>query len=168
MFTSTLRLATGLVLLSASIGASAGPATTKPLEITGVFQERTGPKPNCPSQFGGTLAGVGDSVQMGRLVFVATDCITPVPPLFNFTGRFIVTTLSGEQIYANYSGQFVPTGEGTKHVFSGATFQIIGGTGKYAKATGGGALTGAEDIVTGNGNLKLSGQIHSKDKDKDD
>jgi hypothetical protein len=165
MIKSTLRLATSLLLLSASIGASAGPATTKPLEITGVFQERTGPKPNCPSQFGGTLAGVGDSAQVGRVVFMANDCITPAPPLFNFTGRFILTTLTGEQIYANYSGQFVPTGEGTKHVFSGATFQITGGTGKYSKATGGGALSGAEDIVSGNGNLKLSGQIHSKDKD---
>jgi hypothetical protein len=110
---------------------------------------------------------MGDSPQLGRVVFMANDCITPTPPLFNFAGRFIVTTLTGEQIYANYSGQFVPTGEGTKHVFSGATFQITGGTGKYSKATGGGALTGAEDIVTGNGNLKLSGQIHSKDKDKD-
>jgi hypothetical protein len=163
MIKSTLRLATGLVLLSASIGAAAGPATTRPLEITGVFQERTGPKPSCPSQFGGTLAGLGDSPQMGRVVFLANDCITPTPPLFNFTGRFIVTNLRGEQLHANYSGQFVPTGEGTKYVFSGATFQITGGTGLYAKATGGGTLTGSEDIITGNGNLKLSGQIHHKD-----
>jgi hypothetical protein len=162
MIKSTLRLATSLVLLSASIGASAGPATTKPLEITGVFQERTGPSPRCPSKFGGTLAGVGDSAQMGRVVFMANDCITPAPPLFSFAGRFFVTTLTGEQIYANYSGQFVPTGEGTKYVFSGATFQITGGTGKYAKASGGGTLTGTEDIVTGNGNLKLAGQVHSK------
>jgi hypothetical protein len=163
MIKSTLRLATSLLLLSASIGASAGPATTKPLEITGVFQERTGPKPSCPSQFGGTLAGIGESPQLGRVVFMGSDCITPAPPLYNFNGRFIVTNLAGEQIYANYSGQFVPTGEGTKHAFSGATFQITGGTGKYAKATGGGTLTGAEDIVTGNGNLKLSGQVHHKD-----
>jgi hypothetical protein len=163
MIKSTLRLAIGLVLLSASIGAAARPATTRPLEITGIFQERTGPKPSCPSQFGGTLAGLGDSPQMGRVVFLASDCITPTPPLFNFTGRFIVTNLRGEQLHANYSGQFVPTGEGTKYVFSGATFQITGGTGQYAKATGGGTLTGGEDMITGNGNLKLSGQVHHKD-----
>ena len=162
MIKSTLRLATGLLLLSASFGAAADAATTKPFEITGVFQERTGPKASCPSQFGGTLAGTGDSPQLGRVVFLADDCITPVPPLFNFTGRFIVTNLRGEQIYANYSGQFVPTGEGTKYVFSGATFQVTGGTGKYAKASGGGTLTGGEDIVTGFGNLKLSGQVLSK------
>jgi hypothetical protein len=161
MIKSTLRLATSLLLLSASIGAAAAPATTKPLEITGVFQERTGPSPRCPSQFGGTLAGVGESPNVGRVVFVANDCITPAPPLFNFAGRFIVTTLTGEQIYADYSGQFVPTGEGTKYVFNGATFQITGGSGRYAKATGGGTLTGGEDIITGNGNLKLSGQIQN-------
>lgn len=163
MIKSTLRVATSLVLLSASLGAAAGPASTKPFEVTGVFQERTAPKLSCPSQFGGTLAGTGDSPQLGRIVFLADDCITPVPPLFNFTGRFIVTNLRGEQVYANYSGQFVPTGEGSKYVFSGATFQITGGTGKYAKASGGGTLTGAEDIVTGIGDLKLSGQVHSKD-----
>jgi hypothetical protein len=165
MIRSTLRLVITTVLLLAATGASANPATTKPFEITGVFQEQVGPSLRCASKMGGTLAGQGDSALQGRVAFIATDCITPSGPLFNFSeGRLIVVTTSGDQIFANYSGQFVPTGEGTKYVFSGATFQITGGNGQYAKASGGGTLSGGEDIVTGAGNLKLSGQIRYEDK----
>jgi hypothetical protein len=93
-------------------------------------------------------------------VFIATDCITPDGPLFNFSdGKFIVMTTKGDQIFAKYSGQFVPTGEGAKYVFSGATFQVTGGTGKFARATGGGTLSGGEDMVSGAGNIKLDGKV---------
>jgi hypothetical protein len=167
MMKHTLRLATTAVLLLASIGASAKPATTKPIEITGVYQEHVGPAARCPSKFGGTIAGHGQSALVGRVAFIATDCITPQGPLFNFSqGRFIIVTTSGDQIFANYSGQFVPTGNGANYVFSGATFQITGGNGQYARASGGGTLDGTQDMLTGQGTLKLTGQIrHADDKD---
>ncbi|MFC0135791.1 hypothetical protein CR105_00540 [Massilia eurypsychrophila] len=167
MLKSTLRLATTAVLLLASIGASAQPATTKPLEIAGVYQEQVGPAARCASKFGGTIAGHGQSALLGRVAFIATDCITPQPPLFNFSeGRFVVVTASGDQIFATYSGQFVPTGVGANYVFSGATFQITGGNGQYAKASGGGALNGTQDMATGMGTLKLTGQIrHAEGKE---
>lgn len=159
------HLALCSVLLSASITASAATPTVKPLEITGVLQEQVGPAPRCPTQFGGTITGHGNSALLGRVAFVATDCITPVAPLFNFSqGRFIIMTTSGEQIYAAYSGQFVPTGDGAKYVFSGATFQVIGGSGQYAKATGGGTISGGEDMATGAGTVQLSGQIMYDDR----
>ncbi|MDB5935143.1 MAG: hypothetical protein JWQ01_2487 [Massilia sp.] len=169
MIKSTLRLATTAVLLLASFGASAKPATTKPIEIAGVYQEQPGPSARCPSKFGGTIGGYGQSALVGTVAFIATDCITPQGPLFNFSqGHFIVVTTSGDQIFADYSGQFVPTGNGTIFVFSGATFQITGGNGQYAKATGGGTLNGTQDMVTGQGSLKLSGQIRYSDKDDKD
>jgi hypothetical protein len=165
MIKTTLRVATSALLLMSAFGASANPATTKPIDITGAFQEQIAPALRCPSKLGGTLAGQGDSALLGRVAFIATDCITPAGPLFNFSdGRFIVVTTSGDQIFANYSGQFVPTGDGTKYVFSGATFQVTGGNGRYAKASGGGTLSGGEDIATGAGTLKLSGQISYEDK----
>ena len=164
MTTFTLRLATSTALLLASAVAYANPATTKDIEISGVLMEQAGPAARCPSQFGGTITGHGNSAQIGRVAFVATDCITPAPPLFNFSqGRFIIMTISGDQIFAEYNGQFVPTGVGAKYIFSGATFQITGGSGKYHKASGGGELTGGQDMVTGMGEVKLSGKIHHKD-----
>jgi hypothetical protein len=97
---------------------------------------------------------------MGRIAFVGSDCITPSGSMFIFSeGRFVIVTLTGEQIYANYGGQFVPTGVGTNYVFSGATFTITGGTGRYFKAIGGGSLNGGSDMVTGSGTLRLDGQI---------
>ncbi len=160
MFKNTLRALTASLLLAATAQASAGGWVTKPLEIEGVLVEAVGPANRCLSKFGGTISGHGESALMGKVVFIATDCITPVGPLFNFSnGKFIVMTTSGDQIFANYSGQFVPTGEGSKYVFSGASFQVTGGTGKYARITGGGTLSGGEDMATGAGNIKLSGRV---------
>lgn len=165
MIKSALRVATSALLLLSAFGASANPATTKPIEVNGVFREQIGPSSRCPSKMGGTLAGHGDSTLLGRVAFIATDCIMPAGPLFSFSnGRFIIVTTSGDQIFANYSGQFVPTGEGTKFVFSGATFQVTGGNGRYAKASGGGTMSGGEDIATGTGSINLSGQISYEDK----
>lgn len=164
MTPSILRLATSAALMVAAAAAYANPATTKDIEISGVLMEKAGPSARCPSQFGGTITGHGNSDQVGRVAFVATDCITPSGPLFNFDqGRFVILTTTGETIRASYSGQFVPTGVGAAYVFSGATFQITGGSGKYHKATGGGALTGGQDMITGLGTVKLSGKIHHKD-----
>ena len=165
MFKSILRAvarpAAVTLLLAASATASAGEWVVEPLEVEGVLVEAVGPTDRCPSKFGGTISGHGKSALMGgHVVFIATDCITPVPPLFNFSGgKFIVMTTSGDQIFANYSGQFVPTGEGANYVFSGATFQVTGGTGKFTKVTGGGSLSGGEDMITGHGNIKLSGKV---------
>lgn len=164
MFTSFLhtiaRPAAATLLLAASATASAGSWVTVPVELEGVLVEAVGPRASCASNFGGTISGHGTSEAMGgKVVFIATDCITPVGPLFNFSGgKFIVMTTSGEQIFANYSGQFVPTGDGAKYVFSGATFQITGGTGKFSKVSGGGTLTGGEDMITGTGTIKLTGR----------
>lgn len=165
MFKSVLRAvarpAAATLLLAASATASAGSWVVEPIEVEGTLVEAVGPASRCLSNFGGTISGHGESKLMGgKVVFIATDCITPVGPLFNFSGgKFIVMTTSGDQIFANYSGQFVPTGEGAKYVFSGATFQVTGGTGKYAKITGAGVLSGGEDMITGAGNIKLAGKV---------
>jgi hypothetical protein len=129
-----------------------------------VLQEIPGPSPRCASNFGGTILGFGTSSVAGnKVTFLASDCITPNGTSFTFSdGKLLITTMTGELIYANYSGQFVPTGEGTKYVFSNATFQITGGTGRYAKATGGGDLTGGEDMATGQGTMQLTGRILAK------
>lgn len=164
MFKNILRAvarpAAVTMLLAASATASAGNWVVEPLDVEGTLVEAVGPAPQCLSKFGGTISGHGKSTMMGgNVVFIGTDCITPIGPLFNFSGgKFIVMTTSGDQIFANYSGQFVPTGQGTNFVFSGATFQITGGTGKFAKVSGGGILTGGEDMATGQGNIKLIGK----------
>ena len=164
MFTSVLRLATGTVLLSAALCATAGEAVYKDLELSGVLQEIPGPSARCASNFGGTILGFGSSALLGKVTFMGSDCITPSGTSYTFSeGRFLITTLTGELLYATYSGQFVPTGEGTKFVFSNASFQITGGTGRYAKASGGGSIHGGEDMATGQGSIQLKGRVLTKE-----
>ena len=159
MHHAILKLAGGVALAVVS-GAASAHWTTTDIEVTGVIQEIPGPSLRCPSKFGGTITGHGSSALLGRVAFVANDCITPNGATFTFDrGRFIIMTLSGDQLYADYSGQFVPTGQGTAYVFSGATFQIVGGTGRYIFASGGGQMQGGEDMATGAGTVKLSGRI---------
>jgi hypothetical protein len=160
MFKSVLRFATGAVLMSAAVCASADTATYKDFQLSGVLQEIPGPSARCASNYGGTILGFGSSNAVGKVTFLASDCITPNGATYTFSdGRFIITTLTGELLFANYSGQFVPTGDGTKFVFSNATFQITGGTGRYTKASGGGDMSGGEDMATGQGTIQLNGRI---------
>ncbi len=159
MMKSVCQFVVGSTLVLASLGASAA-TVTRPLAVSAVIQEIVGPSPRCPSNFGGTITGHANSALLGRSVIISSDCITPSGPLFNFSqGKMIIVTLTGEQIYADYSGQFVPTGDGAKYVFSNATFQVTGGSGRYWRATGGGTLTGGEDLVSGAGTAELSGNI---------
>ena len=160
MKSSSLRFAVASLLLGASFTASAADLVTKPLAIAGVLKEVLGPSLRCPSKLGGTLVGHGDDPALGPVAFMGNDCVTPVGTLFNFSdGRITLLTKSGEVIYANYSGQALPTGEGTKVVFSNATFQITGGTGRYFRASGGGDFNGSQELLTGIGTIKLSGKI---------
>jgi len=159
MIKSAFQMLIGTALVLSSAAASAA-LITKPLTVLAVIQERVGPMARCPSQFGGVITGHADSAVLGRSVVVGTDCITPSGPTFNFNqGKMVIITMTGEQIYADYSGQFVPTGDGAKFVFSNATFQITGGSGRYWRASGGGTLVGGEDMVTGAGTAQLSGTI---------
>jgi hypothetical protein len=164
----SLRLAAGALLLAASSASMAAPKVNVPIEINGVLTEIPGPSLRCPSKFGGTIIGRGEGALTGPVAFIATDCITPSGTSFTFSaGKMIVIGTGGDQIFADYSGQFVPTGVGTKFVFSNATFQVTGGTGRFSQATGGGSLTGGEDMATGQGTIKLAGTISYKDKSKD-
>ncbi len=163
MSKSVLRFATAALLMSAAVGATAAPAAYKDFELSGVLQEIPGPMPRCASNFGGTILGFGSSALLGKVTFMANDCITPNGASYTFSdGKFMITTMTGELVFASYNGQFVPTGEGTKYVFSNASFTITGGTGRYFRATGSGTLSGGEDMATGQGTIQLKGRILSK------
>jgi hypothetical protein len=155
-----LRLVAGSLLLSAAFGANAAKSAYQDLELSGVLQEIPGVSLRCASKFGGTILGYGNSELLGRVSFLSSDCINQNGTSYTFTdGKFMITTLTGELLFANYNGQFVPTGEGTNYVFTNASFSITGGTGRYFKATGSGAISGGEDMATGKGTIQLKGRI---------
>lgn len=159
MIQSSLRFAVGAVLLMGATIASAA-SITKPMTISASIQEIPGPSLRCASKFGATLTGAGTSPTLGTVVMIGNDCITPDGPVLNFSqGRIVIVTMNGDQLFGEYMGQVIPTGEGTKYVFNGATYRITGGTGKNFRATGGGTLTGGGDLATGAGALTISGSL---------
>lgn len=162
MLKTILRGAVGATMFAVSAIASAQHTHIEALEIKGVIFETTGYSARCPSQFGGTIQGYSTSASswLGKVVFIGTDCITPNGQLFTFSGgKLIITTVSGDQIHATYSGQFVPTGVGARYEFSNGIINISGGTGKYVHAAGGGFITGGEDMTTGLGDIKVSARL---------
>lgn len=159
MIQTTLRFALGAALLMGATVASAA-SVTAPMTVSATIQEFPGPSLRCASKFGATLTGAGTSPTLGRVVMIGSDCITPDGPVLNFNqGRIIIVTANGDQLYGEYMGQVIPTGEGTKYVFNGATYRITGGTGRNFRATGGGTLTGGGDLLTGAGKLEISGSL---------
>jgi hypothetical protein len=164
MFKSAVRFASGAILSSIALCASADPGTYQDVTISGVFQETVVPSARCASGQSGNLAGFGASAELGRIAFLSTDCFAANGPVFTFSnGKIVLTTISGDVLFADYGGQVVATGVGTKGVLNGATFQVTGGTGKYKHAQGAGTLSGTEDLATGQGTLQLKGRILLKD-----
>ena len=158
--TSLLAPARLLPLLALLLLQPGHAQTTKALDITTVIEDQTGPAARCPSNFGSTITGRGTGAIFGTVVLMAIDCVAPQGPLFVFSaGKIVIVTAAGHQLFANYSGQMVPTGIGYNYVLSGATFQITGGLGAFAKATGGGTLQGSENLATGVGQLKILGKV---------
>jgi hypothetical protein len=108
--------------------------------------------------------GVGNASYLGRVAVVATDCVAPFENQFVFQrGRIVFTAANGDSLVASYQGAFVPVSYPT-YTLNGATFTIVGGTGRFKKATGGGELHGTEQIsadpaVPSRGALEATGTI---------
>jgi hypothetical protein len=125
----------------------------------------------CAGSFAkGTTAVIGAASQLGRVSGRGTDCInivggSPNLPVFAFAnGELTLTAANGDQLTVTYSGAFTPTTndptnpQAAIYAITG-TFQVTGGTGRFANATGQGVLNGSENTRTFQGHLELTGTI---------
>lgn len=131
-----------------------------PLKINLELHEQVGFRLYCPSLFGGTTTGTGNGTHMGNVSFKGSDCITQTENYFTFKGRFMLTAANDDMLLGLYGGSFVPINSGPMYSISDATFKIIGGTGRFALATGSGELQGTQDMTTGNGTLQADGTMN--------
>jgi hypothetical protein len=128
----------------------------------------------CPGNpnWAGMTVGKGTASHMGRIGFVATDCVAPSGYNLTFTdGKLTVTAANGDKIYMNYFGLFMPTGTFSASklpIFAlhkeGSAFFITGGTGRFANATGSGFMSGQEEVsadwdIPSTGQMQLEGYI---------
>jgi hypothetical protein len=108
----------------------------------------------------GNVSGTGVATHLGKVTLASTDCINPLNPdftLFSFASNSVALSLANDdQISAKYFGTL--TVEGPVGVITGG-FEITGGTGRYAGATGAGTVQGVEDMTTGKGQIQLIGTI---------
>ncbi len=142
--------------------AAAGP-TNVPFSGTLTTQEVLHPDPSaCPTTpfLAGTTTGSGQASHLGAVIGTATDCVTPTSPVtYSFTnGNLVVTAANGDQLRVQYAGTLAPTA--TQPIFAiTGTYRIVGGTGRFASASGTGAIGGVENLATGQGQLSLNGTI---------
>jgi hypothetical protein len=80
----------------------------------------------------GTLVGTGEGTHIGRFTEVASPVITGN----TFTATVILTAANGDEVHKMVTNGTI-TSNGT--AFSG-TFMVVGGTGRFANATGSGQV----------------------------
>ena len=121
----------------------------------------------------GSVQATGSATHLGTVTAASSDCINPQgvfnpsgPTSFSFasngtgTTGLVFTASNGDLLFATYSGALAAQPSGP-HRISGQ-FVITGGTGRFLGATGGGTLSGYEDIsqvVSGHGEIEAIGTI---------
>jgi hypothetical protein len=129
-----------------------------PFKATIAITESIQPIGSGPCFLLGDISGTGLATHLGKLTLASRDCINPISETaFSFfSDQLILTVANGDQVFATYSGTL--TAEGTIGVITGG-YQITGGTGRFAQATGAGTVQGVEDLSTGKGEVQLIGSI---------
>jgi hypothetical protein len=162
-------------LAATAVSASAGPldgigAPAQLLSLRMTLSENLMFTGAAPCFIVSTVQGTGKSAQLGgNFTVSSTDCLNPHGTFdpnngnaFSFASQapgIVITTAAGHKVYASYSGTVRRLGGMT------GNFVIMGGTGPYYGATGGGLLMGytqlsptgvANGSVDGFGTLQLA------------
>jgi hypothetical protein len=176
------NLSVSSLLLVSAFAAGSATAGSGTVDFTATFNttEFLLPAENCPSGLGGIGVGAGTTNLFTRkpasdtttVVLASFDCVTPSVNGTTFIfgpGKFTLTGPGGDTIFATYSGTLyyeksdLATGLPIYRFGDDAMFNIQGGTGRYAKAAGGGSIGGTETINqatgTAQGKLTAAGQI---------
>jgi len=148
------------LLLSLFFGTATAWASAVPLRATIMITEKVVPSTQVGCLLVGTITGNGTTTRLGAVHLASVDCINPLSTTaFLFVSDAVVLTVDGgEQLWAAYGGTLSATNGSIK-----GTYVIIGGTGRFAHATGLGTIDGAEqiDFATGQGigQIQLKGTL---------
>jgi len=110
----------------------------------------------------GDISGTGQATHLGKVTLDSIDCITPTDETFTafsfFSDQLVITVANGDLIRATYRGTLTIDGTVGLGVISG-DYRIVGGTGRFSHARGEGTVNGVEDMITGKGQVQLTGTI---------
>lgn len=100
-----------------------------------------------------TLRGVteGHATHVGRFTAVSSNCTAfPIPgPVEIIDGRIVITAANGDQILSTYSGRQEAVDLGTGSAAFEVSNRIVGGTGRFADASGEDTNLGTINFQTG-------------------
>jgi hypothetical protein len=150
-------LAPFAVLLVVSIGGTVAHAAPLSFEYTydGTFAE--GPVPGCVPPSGGTIvAGSGVASFLGQITAAEDYCVDENGA---HTGSFILTALSGDQLFGTLFNGLSFDGPEPGTFLITDEFLITGGTGIFAGATGGGTGTGSGSGPLGTISVTRAGTV---------
>ena len=84
-------------------------------------------------------SAAGTSTHLGKTVMTARHC-TPSGDNFG-PGTMVLTAANGDEVWIEYFGSAPFPGPGVTVIKASFTFEIIGGTGRFANADGAGTMT---------------------------
>jgi hypothetical protein len=156
-------------VLFASTATAAKPSV--PFQAIIAITEQVGPDPTgtCPISpalgyaLAGDIRGTGNASQLGKVELRSFDCIQVAGPgvFFFFSTNLVLTAANGDQVFARYYGTLDARNPASAALTG--RFEIVGGSGRFANATGGGTLSGVENInpqtLAGEGQVELTGTI---------
>jgi hypothetical protein len=151
-----------LALVVATLLASGGAVarSVTPFGATIAITESVHQVGSLPCILVGDISGKGVATNLGVVNLVSHDCINPISATeFSFSSdQLELTAANGDKIFAAYGGIL----SATTGLITGG-YLIVGGTGRFSKATGAGTIQGLEEINlgtgTGTGQIKLIGTI---------
>ena len=161
---AALSLAIGLGLGLSSPARADSPASRPSIPFMAVLSGHITSAPGgpCPA-ITGTVTGSGIATMFGPFTTAQTHCTDPngSNPLGLSDGMFTYTNANGDTLSGTYGAQLRPTPTSSMDnlylVYGEWTFE--GGSGAFAGAAGGGAVTGVINVATGNGSVSLDGVL---------
>lgn len=131
-----------LLIMAIAAPASADPGS-RPFNgmLAGEVAFNPVPVTVCPN-YGGLRSessAIGTSSHLGKTIMTAKHC-TPLGDDFG-PGAMTLTSASGDEVWITYSGSAPFPGPGVTVYQGSIEFTIVGGTGRFKDAVGGGTMT---------------------------
>lgn len=119
------------------------------------------PSSRCPELIT-DVRGSGLATQLGKFTTVQSSCLIPSQdPLVFQDGMFVFTAADGSTLRGRFGGRIVPTPTSSQddQFLIEAPFTLVGGTGRFRGAKGGGSGSGLLSPSLGEANIVLDGNI---------
>lgn len=147
------------LLLAFAVPAAAAPGVPIKGTVTGVHGPPDFGAPGCPAWalWRYSSHGAGQMSHLGSVEYTLTQCTVPVSDGNWSEGTIELVAANGDRLYLEHTmfSQMVFGNAGPLGFTLVGEWEAVGGTGRFAHATGHGMLDGAGDIPDGTGTLGL-------------